>query len=84
MRKELRRGLKAFYKDNSSNIREIEIILDTTMYLMEKLLNVGMVSQVGYYQAKIDTCLFKLYGSSSRHRGFKVYAFKEKRARGEK
>lgn len=83
MRKELRRGLKAFYKDNSY-IREIEVILDTTMYLMEKLLNVGMVSRVGYYQAKMDICLFKLYGSTSRHRGFKVYAFKEKRVRGEK
>lgn len=84
MRKELRRGLKAFYKDNSLNIREIEVVLDTTMYLMEKLLNVGMVSRVGYYQAKMDICLFKLYGSTSKHRWFKVYAFKEKRVRGEK
>lgn len=84
MRKELRPGLKAFYKDNSLTIQETENILDTTMYLMEKLLNVGMVSQVGYYQSKMDICLFKLHGSTSRPSGFKLYALKEKRARSAK
>lgn len=84
MRKELRQGLKAFYKDDSLSVQETRNILDTTTHLMKKLLNVGMVSQVGYYQSKMDICLFKLQGSTSRPSGFKFYILKEKKVRGAK
>lgn len=84
MNKRLRKGLVAFYKDNLYSKSELESILETTMVLMDKMLNIGLALQTGYYKAKMDICLLKLYGRTTQSKGFKFYAFKEKLARSAK
>lgn len=84
MNEGLRKGLVAFYKYSRYSKSELESILETTMYLMEKMLKVGLASQTGYYKAKMDICCLKLYGKTTQSKGFKFYVFKEKLARSAK
>lgn len=84
MNERLRKGLIAFYKYEHFNELELKEILNTTITLMEKMLKVGLTLQSEYYYAKMDICCLKLYGRTTRSKGFKFYVFKEKLARSAK